>query len=75
MYPYIVIDRPGFYGREGRVWSCHRTLEAARRAAAKHTYTDERGRLRSITIVASNTDGNRYRQGDMFWADMAPQEV
>lgn len=30
---YIVVDAPGYYGDTGRVYSAHRTLAAARRAA------------------------------------------
>ena len=72
--PYIVVDRPGYYGYMGRVWSSHASVAAARRAAAQHTYVDETGKTRSTAIVAVN-DGGRYKKGDTFYGDMPPAEA
>jgi hypothetical protein len=70
----IVIDAPGYYGDEGgRVYSSHRSLEAARRAARKHAYTDERGNRRIPVAVAWNLEG--YTKGDSFYRSMPPQIV
>lgn len=69
--PFIVIDGPGFYGSQGRVYSTHATLNAARLAAKRHSYVDERGQRRSIAIVAKN-DYGQYKAGGTFWSDMPP---
>ncbi len=73
-YPYIVIDRPGYYGNEGHVYSRHRTIWDATHAARKGDYTDERGELRRSRIVAHNPD-NRYRKGNTFYSNMPPTPV
>lgn len=72
--PYIVISRPGFYGRTGRVFSTHASLDAARRAAKRHNYVDERGNRRSTAIVALN-DYDQYQKGSEFYGDMPPTPV
>lgn len=73
-HPYIVIDAPGFYNKIGQVYSTHASLEAARRAARRHTYTDDRGNRRCYAAVAVNDDG-RYAKGGKFYADMPPTPV
>jgi hypothetical protein len=71
-YPYIVIDAPGFYGHLGRVWSRHRTLAAARKAARKHRADLPGQGIVSLARVAHNQG---YRAGDKFWADMPPEII
>ncbi len=61
-YPYIIIDAPGFYGAEGRVYSRHRSFRAALRQTGRGL------------IVARNPE-HRYKAGDTFWADMPPERV
>lgn len=64
--PFIVIDAPGHYGREGVVHSTHNTLAAAIRA---------RGSKLALSVAhneAERNGGRGYVRGDHFWADMPP---
>ena len=74
IYPFIVIDRDGYRGREGKVHSTHQTRSAAERAARRHVYKDEFGLHRTPVVVAHN-ELSRYRAGSTFWSEMPPVEV
>ena len=67
--PFIVIDAPGYYGREGRVYSSHATLTAAKKA---------RSTADTVTVAHNEPERNNgagYVRGDRFWADMAPKSA
>ncbi len=73
LYPYIVIDAPGYYGDEGgTVYSCHHSIAAARRAARRDAYVDVNGIRRRPRIAAYN---HGLVRGDGFYRDMAPVPV
>lgn len=54
---YMVIDAPGYYGNRARVWSSHKTLSAALRAAGKNE---------KFAVVLGN-----YTKGEKLPADVA----
>lgn len=54
MSAYVVVPAPGHFGDVGRVYSAHRTLEAARRAARRL------GRGVEVRACASLRRGDRW---------------
>jgi hypothetical protein len=70
---YAVTARPGYFGSKARIYSTHKTLEAARKQLRKSGYTDEQGLRRMPCCIVEVSEG--YRKGDIFWEDMFPTVV
>lgn len=69
---YCVCVRPGYFGRnESKVYSAHKTLDAAKRAMRRHAYTDERNQTRLPCCVVLS----HKRKGDVIYGDMFPEIV
>ena len=67
---YEVIDAQGWFGgNRARVYSTHRTLDLAIRAARRHSYTDEHGQKRCPACVVL---GEKYK-GEHYWGDRYPK--
>ena len=71
---YAVTDRPGYFGgNKARIYSTHKTLEAARKHLHKSGYTDERGQRRLPVCIVEVGEG--YTKGGILWGDMFPTVV
>jgi hypothetical protein len=70
---YAVTARPGYFGSQARIYSAHKTLEAARKQLRKSGYTDERHQRRLPCCIVEVGEG--YAKGDILWGDMFPKVV
>lgn len=67
MTAIAIIRRAGFRDHEATIQSTHGTVEAAKRALARHAYTDARGvRVQPCGVVAVERD---MRKGAVIWFD------
>jgi hypothetical protein len=70
---YALTARPGYFGSQARIYSTHKTLEAARKQLCKSGYTDERHQRRLPCCIVEV--GEDYAKGDILWGDAFPKVV
>lgn len=70
MAKYCVVDRPGYFGNKARVYSCHRTIKAAKKRLGRG-YVDEKGTRRQSTCIVET----EKKKGSFIWGDSFPKVV